>query len=79
MHSPFSQFAVKDTFSFFESRGLKLKVEAENRAFPVTDKARSVWDVLVQGLQQLNVEVRSHAHVVGIETRLEAGVKKCPG
>ncbi len=79
LHSPFSQFAVKDTFAFFESHGLKLKVEAENRAFPITDKAQSVWDVLVQGLKQMNVEVRSKAHVIDIETVLEAGVKKVSG
>jgi hypothetical protein len=79
LHSPFSRFAVKDTFDFFESRGLELKVEAEQRAFPITNKAQSVWDVLVQGLKQLEVEVRSRAEVVDIETVLEGGVKKVSG
>ena len=36
LYSPFSQFGVKDTFSFFEKRGLPLVVEEEKRVFPKT-------------------------------------------
>src|SRR5665213_2545551 len=32
LYSAFSQFGMKETFTFFESRGLPLKVEANNRA-----------------------------------------------
>ena len=39
LHSPFSEFGVKDTFEFFESRKLPLKVEARKRAFPKTERA----------------------------------------
>lgn len=79
LYSPFSQFAVQDTFDFFQSKGLELKVEAEQRAFPITDRAQSVWDVLVQGLKDMKVEVRSSAHVTAIETILEEGQKKVSG
>jgi hypothetical protein len=46
LFSPFSQFGVKDTFSFFEERGLPLVVEARNRAFPHTQKAHDVFRVM---------------------------------
>lgn len=46
LYSLFSQFGVKDTFSFFESRGLPLVVQARKRAFPNTEKAKDVLSVL---------------------------------
>jgi predicted flavoprotein YhiN len=33
----FARFGVQETLEFFESRGLPIKVEAENRAFPNSD------------------------------------------
>ncbi|MBV0895834.1 aminoacetone oxidase family FAD-binding enzyme [Microbacterium sp. NC79] len=57
LHSPFSQFAVSDTFEFFESRGLPLQVEARNRAFPVSQKATDVTAVLSRALKNGQVEI----------------------
>ncbi|MHB1163515.1 MAG: BaiN/RdsA family NAD(P)/FAD-dependent oxidoreductase [Minisyncoccota bacterium] len=59
LHSPFSQFGVNETFSFFESRGLPLKVEAQKRAFPASERASDVVAVLAQYLAQGKVDVRS--------------------
>jgi predicted Rossmann fold flavoprotein len=67
LFSAFSQFSVKDTLEFFNSRGMTTKVEAENRVFPVSDNARSVWDVLVEYLKQGNVEIRTGTSVIGFE------------
>ena len=39
LYSLFAQFGVKDTFTFFESRGLPLVVQARKRAFPATERA----------------------------------------
>jgi len=36
LYSPFSIFGVKDTFNYFESRGLPLVIQARNRVFPAT-------------------------------------------
>ena len=47
LFSAFAQFSVKDTLEFFNSRGMPTKEENENRIFPVSDKSKSVWDVLV--------------------------------
>jgi len=65
LFSPFSQFAVADTLNFFNSRGMPTKIEPEQRVFPVSDSAQSVWDVLVEYLREGGVEVRCNAAVVG--------------
>jgi predicted Rossmann fold flavoprotein len=46
LYSTFAQFSSKDTFSFFESRGLPLVVQAAKRVFPKTEKALDVFRTL---------------------------------
>ncbi len=65
LHSSFSRFGVADTINFFESRGLPLKVEAEQRAFPTSDTAEDVWKVMVQYLKTGKVEVACDVGVTG--------------
>jgi predicted Rossmann fold flavoprotein len=67
LYSAFSQFGVKDTFAFFEERGLPLVVEEKKRAFPKTQKAADVCRVLEQALAKAGVEVRTAAPVLRIE------------
>ena len=50
LYTPFSIFGVKDTFKYFEERGLPLVVQARNRVFPVTEKALDVFNVLYKEL-----------------------------
>lgn len=74
LHSPFAQFGVKDTFSFFESRGLPLVVQARKRAFPKTERALDVFSVLERYLKEGNVEVRTSAtveHIAGADGKIE--------
>ncbi|MFA6414750.1 MAG: NAD(P)/FAD-dependent oxidoreductase [Candidatus Paceibacterota bacterium] len=59
LFSPFSQFGVAETFSFFESHGLPLIVEAGKRAFPATERAADVVAVLARYLEEGCVEVRT--------------------
>ena len=70
LHSPFSQFGLKETFLFFESRGLPLVVQARKRAFPKTEKAIDVFRVLDKYLRQGKVEVRTKANVERIEEQV---------
>ncbi|OGJ65059.1 hypothetical protein A3F36_01275 [Candidatus Peribacteria bacterium RIFCSPHIGHO2_12_FULL_55_11] len=67
LHSSFAQFDAQATWDFFESRGLKLKVEAEHRAFPKSDTAEDVCKVMVQALQKSNVTVRTGCTVTSLE------------
>ena len=71
LHSPFSKFGVQDTFKFFEDRGLPLKVEANKRAFPKTEKAEDVCAVLEKYLKDNSVEVKRGLPVTAIERTKE--------
>src|ERR1035437_2877718 len=68
LYSAFSQFGVRDTFSFFESKGLSLKVEAYKRAFPATERATDVVLALKRYLDKGRVEVRTGVTVTQIVT-----------
>ena len=59
LFSPFSQFGVKDTFSFFESHGLPLVVQARNRAFPHTEKSLDVCNTLIKYMKAGHVTVKT--------------------
>ena len=59
----FARFGVEDILTFFNSRGLPTKVEAEKRAFPQSNKAEDVWKVLVTYLKQGKVEIITNSPV----------------
>jgi predicted Rossmann fold flavoprotein len=65
LFSPFSKWDVQHTLDYFHTRGLNTKVENEKRVFPVTNKAQSVWDVLVRDLKKNGVKVQSNTEVTG--------------
>jgi len=67
LYSAFTQFGVKETFSFFESRNLPLKVEERKRAFPKSEKASDVVKTLVDYIQRGKVKVRLSAEVLKIQ------------
>ncbi len=67
LFSAFSQYGVQETLDFFHDRNMPTKVENEGRTFPVSDSARSVWNVLVRGMEKLGVEVVTDAQVLGFE------------
>ncbi len=59
LYSPFSQFGVTDTFTFFQSLGLPLVIQARNRVFPKTEKAFDVLNALKENNKNLGVKVRT--------------------
>jgi predicted Rossmann fold flavoprotein len=69
LYSAFSQFGMRDSYAFFESKGLPLKIEANNRVFPHTDKAPDVVRILEEYLKAGNVEVRKGVGVKSIDAR----------
>ena len=69
LFSAFSQFGVKDAFSFFESRGLPLVVQARKRAFPHTEKSLDVYTTLLKYLQAGKVKIISDSPVTKINTQ----------
>jgi len=73
LFSPFSQFSVEDTFSFFKSRDLPLIIEDRKRAFPKSQSAEDVCKVLEDYMKEsgnvdieLDVTVQSFIEIDGI-------------
>ncbi|MDO9551708.1 NAD(P)/FAD-dependent oxidoreductase [Rhodonellum sp.] len=62
----FGHFSVKDTVDWFESRGVKLKVEQDGRMFPVSDDSQSIIDALQQAARALQVETIFNFPVIEI-------------
>lgn len=55
---PFTKFSARDTVTWFEERGVKLKTEADGRMFPVTDSSQTIVDCLMNGAQKAGVKLR---------------------
>jgi predicted Rossmann fold flavoprotein len=68
LFSAFTQFSNKDTLEFFNSRGMETKIEALGRVFPITNKAQTVWDVLLNYLKENKVTISSNSEVSKINT-----------
>jgi predicted Rossmann fold flavoprotein len=68
LYSPFSQFGVAETISFFEQLGLPIVVQEHNRAFPKSERAADVFAVLESFLKKNNVTVMTSSPVVKINT-----------
>ncbi len=66
LYSPFSIFSAKDTFTYFESLGLPLTIQARNRVFPKTEKALDVYKVLKNKLNKNEVIVKNNCQVKDI-------------
>lgn len=65
--SAFSRFGVRDTIGFFESRGVRTKVEKNNRVITESDRAQDVLDALIGYMDKSGVEVKLNAEVRSIE------------
>jgi predicted Rossmann fold flavoprotein len=64
--SAFNQFNAYDTVKWFESRGVKLKTEADGRMFPVTDSSETIIDCLWGEARRLGIDIRTSAGVSAI-------------
>ncbi len=53
----FNRFAAGDVFDWFEERGLNLKIEADNRVFPVSDSSLDVISCLKKNAINKGVEI----------------------
>ena len=69
LFSPFSKFSVKETLEFFNNRGMSTKIEANNRVFPLSNSAKSVFDVMVNYLKENKVTVLNNSSVKGFTVK----------
>lgn len=68
---PFTRFQPQDTINWFESRGVKLKIESDGRMFPVTDNSQTIIDCLLKEAKKLNVEIHTKQSVESIRKHQE--------
>lgn len=63
----FRHFSIVDTFSWFESRGVKLKIEQDGRVFPVTDDSQTIINALIKEAEKRGVQVHFSTGIEGIK------------
>lgn len=76
LRTAFNHFTNQDLMKFFESRGLKLKVENEGRVFPVTDNSRDVLNILLKELKNQSVTIKYKTTVVSIHPTADGFILK---
>ncbi|KAB2814431.1 BaiN/RdsA family NAD(P)/FAD-dependent oxidoreductase [Phaeocystidibacter luteus] len=64
---PFNRFSTGDTMEWFSDHGVELKVEDDNRVFPVTDDSQTIIDCLTEFAERAGVSVRTKSGVESIE------------
>jgi len=60
---PFHQFMTGDTMEWFENRGVTLKIEADNRVFPVSNSSQTIIDCLMNSAEKAGVQLMLSQHV----------------
>jgi len=65
---PFHQFMTGDTLEWFENRGVPLKIEADNRVFPVSNTSQSIVDCFMDNAKRLGVVLQLNQRVNSIST-----------
>jgi predicted Rossmann fold flavoprotein len=60
---PFYQFMTSDTMEWFESRGIPLKVEDDNRVFPASNTSQTIVDFFTETAHKLGVKVETQYRV----------------
>jgi predicted Rossmann fold flavoprotein len=66
LRDAFKKFFNRELISFFEERGLKLKIERQMRVFPQTDRSSSILEVLEKELVKVGVQVICKSKVVDL-------------
>jgi predicted Rossmann fold flavoprotein len=67
LRTVFKKFSPTDTVEWFESRGAKLKTEADGRMFPVTDDSQTIIDVLLNECREHGVKIHTGRGIASFE------------
>jgi predicted Rossmann fold flavoprotein len=67
LRGAFTRFQPADTVKWFEARGVKLKTEADNRMFPVTDSSETIADCLREAAKIAGVKVQTGTSLLKVE------------
>src|ERR1051325_7352823 len=75
LRGAFTRFQPKDTIEWFESRGVKLKTEADGRMFPVTDSSETIAECLRESARRVGVKVQTRTSLLGVEKGSRGGFR----
>jgi predicted Rossmann fold flavoprotein len=75
LRGAFTRFQPLDTVKWFETHGVKLKAESDNRMFPVTDSAKTIADILLFEAKNAGVKVHVGATLQKVEKNPRGGFK----
>lgn len=67
LKGPFHAFMTGDTMTWFEERGVPLKVEEDGRVFPMSDTSQSIIDCFLTQAQKFGVEVKKNHAVRSVK------------
>lgn len=67
LRGPFHQFQPEDTMAWFESRGVKLKIEADNRVFPVSNDSSDIANCLMDEANALGISIWTSCGITTIK------------
>jgi len=70
---PFFQFNSSDTVRWFESKGVKLKVEEDVRIFPVSNDSASILNCLINQAKLHNIKIILRTNIQSIRPNEEIG------
>jgi predicted Rossmann fold flavoprotein len=67
LRGPFFSFQPKDTMAWFTDHGVPLKIESDNRVFPVSNSSQDIIDCLVGTATKLGVKIWTDCEVSSIK------------
>ena len=67
LRGAFTRFQAVETVSWFEERGVELKIERDGRMFPVTDSSETIASCLQEAAKRAGVKVRTGITFTGAE------------
>jgi predicted Rossmann fold flavoprotein len=73
LRNAFKTFGAEDTVNWFESKGVKLKTEADGRMFPETDNSQTIVDCLLSEARKAKVEILPHTEITEIMQEANGG------
>ena len=75
LRGAFTRFQPLDTIKWFETHGVKLKAEADNRMFPITDSSKTIADILNFEAKNAGVKVHIGATMQKVEKSPRGGFR----
>lgn len=67
LRGPFHSFMTGDTISWFEKRGIELKIEEDGRMFPVSDSSETIINCFLSEVQRLGIHLKTNHPVQKLE------------